>query len=77
MAERIAVDLEVNDKTADGIRSAISNADHLRISFEQAGDSMDLDGPFMNKDNEGNEFIKLVRKWDEFVKNWDIEMWVS
>ena len=41
MAERIAVDLEVNDKTADGIRSAISNADHLRISFEQAGDSMD------------------------------------
>ena len=41
MAERIAVDLEVNDKTADGIRSAISNANHLRISFEQAGDSMD------------------------------------
>jgi hypothetical protein len=35
---------------------------------------VDLDGPFMNKDNEGKEFAVLVRNWKEFEKNWQIEM---
>lgn len=46
----------------------------LRYNKSMNEFELDLDGPFMNKDNEGNEFIKLVRKWDEFVSKWNIEM---